>query len=190
MRLKYENLGETPMEWHSGLYEFQHGVFIQGLRYSPDISHGQHEGVRIINLGRSRSAEAIHPTDKSIPTTVEYRLGFEFSEFNIDPEQNLAIYACVDDSEALDDGLYGLPLVKAFIRIRQLGGNGSLHPRARFEKLELGITFQRGLAFFIQIFGDFVGVLTRSISGLQLVRDTSEFVIYNWKTGVMQTVSF
>lgn len=209
MSLSFEEIQETEMEPLSGVYELQHGLFVQGKRSLSDMR--QSARLRIIHLGRTGARIAPAPSshkdfspsrstststfasssfeDLLNPSITQYQLGFNFADFNIDPEQDLAIYACLDDTQRLDDGIYGLPLVKTYIMIRRLSNNGAPHSLAALERLELGVAFQRGLSFYLQIFGDFVGILTRSISGLQLVRDTSEFLIYNWKTGVLQTVS-
>jgi hypothetical protein len=165
----------------SGVYELQHGVFIQGLRHAGAFVGAQSNGVRIMLLPRSTAMRTSKVAEPEF-TLEEYGLGFDFADFNIDPEQNLAVYACF---EALDDS--GAP-VQAYVRIRQLSGGGGAHPHARAERLELGRTTRHGLMFIIQIFGDFVGILTRSFPWAPDERRDSEFFLYNWQTGTLQTV--
>lgn len=208
MGLTVEAVEETPMGSPSVVYELQHGVFAQGTRSA--FQRSQSSGLRIIHLGHATTStrggvsviaegpSLLSPPEhspssassQSLPhaSTIEYGLGFSFADFNLDPEQDLAVYACTDNSKQLNGGMYRLGLVETHLRIRKLSENGAIHPQACSERLELGVSFERGVCFFIHIFGDFIGVLTRSISGLQTIRDNSELVIYNWKTGVLQMV--
>lgn len=121
------------------------------------------------------------------PWSLKYRLGFSFADFNIDPSQDLAVYACYEYTQPEE----GLEFVHTYIRLRRLTSKGALHPHARLERLELGPTSGRGLAFFIQIFGDFVGVLIRAYPATPTTVGHYETIlsIYNWKTGTLQTVS-
>ena len=178
--LQWHRRGTVDLAPDSGVYELQHGIFIQGIRDAGASVSAQSNGVRIMPLPHSATTISSEVAESEF-TPEEYGLGFDFADFNIDPEQNLAVYACfgvLDDPEST---------LQAHIRIRQLSGGGKAYPRARAERLDLRPTTRGGLMFNIQIFGDFVGILTRSILGEPDGRD-SEFFLYNWQTGTLQTV--
>lgn len=177
--LRWRDRGIISLAPDSGVYELQQGIFIQGLRCIGAPTDMLSDGVRIVHLPRSTDANAT----ECQPITEEYRLGFEFADFNIDPEQDLAVYACSEQLNNNSDAT-----VNAYIRIRQLSRGGKAHPLARAERLELGRTFRHGLMFIIQIFGDFIGILNRSFAWAPEEFRDSEFFLYNWKTGTLQTV--
>jgi len=162
----------------SGIYELQQGIFIQGLRHVRTPIGTLSDGVRMVHLPRSSESDA----NECGFSLEEHRRGFDFADFNIDPEQNLAVYACF---EALNDPQ---ATIHTYIRILQLSNGGKPHPHARFERLELGTAVPQDLTFIIQIFGDFVGILTRTSFLALAERGDSEFHLYNWKTGTLQTV--
>jgi len=176
--LRWHDCGMTDLASDSGIYELQHGIFIQGLRHVGTPNGMLSDGVRMVHLPRSSDSDA----EECGFALEEYRLGFDFADFNIDPEQNLAVYACF---EALNDPQ---ATIHTYIRIRQLSNGGKAHPHARLERLELGNTVPQDLTFIIQIFGDFVGILTRTSFWAIDERRDSEFYLFNWKTGTLQTV--
>lgn len=189
MRLRFEESG-TMYLTESHVYELQHGLFIQGLK-TPWPQQGN-SGLRIIRLPRSSSAISANLNHSTEPLVHVYSVPFVFTDFNVDPYQDLAVYGCCDSVpvEGPDSRLERN--FRVCIRLRRISDGGSPHPHARYEKLELGTRLgsRRGLAFFIQIFGDFIGVLSRDAGDRP---DTtirpSNFSIFNWRTGVEQTVS-
>ncbi|KAF8338304.1 uncharacterized protein EI90DRAFT_3252644 [Cantharellus anzutake] len=100
-------------------------------------------------------------------------LGFEFREFNIDPEQNLAVYVC------WEPGPVGLPDIEV-IRLRKMFDNAP-HPMARFETLSTRSIPDGPCAYQVSIFGDFIGVMMRNLHVAN-----GGFWIWNWKTGICQ----
>ncbi|KAF8338303.1 uncharacterized protein EI90DRAFT_2570724 [Cantharellus anzutake] len=92
-------------------------------------------------------------------------LGFEFRVFDIDPEQNLAVYIC----RGPECGI---------IRLRQMFDNAP-HPMARFEALNTPFQPNDG-SYQVSIFGDFIGVMECSFT------PDGGFWIWNWKTGICQ----
>ncbi|KAF8343030.1 uncharacterized protein EI90DRAFT_822502 [Cantharellus anzutake] len=173
-------------------YKLQHGFFAYGYYTSnmlddPDclslhplprvadrLSNSKGHGLSSALLGsidseRQMYLEGGDGDDVEIDwsqTPILHRLGFEFLDFSIDPEQNLAIYVCDD-------------LDKVFVRIRQMSDNG-FHPMAQYETLDacplVGPTH-----ILVEIFGDFVGVMVRDLLDVDRY-----FRIWNWKTGICQ----
>ncbi|KAF8338302.1 uncharacterized protein EI90DRAFT_3013555 [Cantharellus anzutake] len=93
-------------------------------------------------------------------------LGFGFRVFDIDPEQNLAVYICRGPKRGI-------------IRLRQMFDNAP-HPMARFEALNTPFQPNDTGSYQVSIFGDFIGVMECCLT------PDGGFWIWNWKTGICQ----
>ncbi|KAF8343033.1 uncharacterized protein EI90DRAFT_3115535 [Cantharellus anzutake] len=187
-----------PSDSIRGLYELQHGFFARG--WCKASTSGEPDGLWLQPLpgvvGRPSSTKSrrlsLVPNSigsgsqvsleggdddgveiDSIQTPIFNYLGFEFQEFNIDPEQNLAVYVCRGPDI---DGDLGSMIVK----IRQMSDN-ALHPLARYETLDTRSMSPEQCMYYVEIFGDFIGVMVRG-----LLVTNCRFWIWNWKTGICQ----
>ena len=185
-RLRRREAGWANLEWQpkiykvprfipSAMYELQQGFYAQGLRSNPASRYP--DSLLLQPLPRMVGDPLLAQVDASTKPIFN-PLGFVFRDFNFDPEQNLAVYVC----RTHDGGIGIRPSFRVFIRIRQLSDN-TPHPLAAYEVLNSNLVTRSRCAYYIQIFGDFIGVLA-----ITSPREDC-FWIWNWKTGILQCVS-
>ena len=149
----------------SSIYELQQGFFAQGLQLTDAMERPNTLWLRPLPRG----------DEERNPMMVTF--GFEFYDFNFDVEQNLFTSICPIE-------LNGIPTTWAYgvvVRLHQLT-DGAPHPSARLPLLDLECRGTERSGFFIQIHGDFIGVLMKSGLG------PDRFWLYDWKQGVLQAV--
>ncbi|KAF8293578.1 hypothetical protein DL93DRAFT_2234343 [Clavulina sp. PMI_390] len=189
MTFQFKEVLSEPMVPNSPCYSLWDGVLAQSKQCPENSSFS--DGVRITHLKRSlHSLHSLSPGSTHLAETsiaqnqiqnltisqpfIEYQLGFRFADLTIDPEQDLAVYGCVEEFENGEDG----PSLRASVRLRKISESGAVHPSAVLEQINLGTVYSERLSFTIQVFGDFIGVLVN--------RGQDELRILNWKTGVLQ----
>ncbi|KAF9510516.1 hypothetical protein BS47DRAFT_1383935 [Hydnum rufescens UP504] len=153
----------------SSIYELQQGFFVQGLRFADPMPRSN--SLWLLPLPREED-------DQRNPMIIS--LGFDFCDFNIDTEQNLGVFICPRQ-------IHGIPSTWVYgvtVRLHQLT-DGAPHPSARLPLLDVDCQTTERSGFFLQIHGDFIGVLMKSVVG-----DPDRFWLYDWKQGILQaTVS-
>lgn len=164
--LRWRKRFEYRMPNDGSLYELQQGFFARGLRSTGPMQRPNTLWLQPLPRGDV----------ERIPMTIP--LGFQFCDFNMDVEQNLCAAICpAEIPGSPNTRMYGVTM-----RLHKLT-DGLSHPSARLPLLDLNCLAMERSNYFIQIHGDFIGVLMNS------TRDNPDrFWLYDWKQGVLQAV--